>query len=161
MKKLYVSEDTSINPTLWTLSFGKPEFQGGESIRIDEETAKAIMSFTSHMNNEQLKEEFISDQELAGEHGYCNQIMANKIANWWLSKMAERDAELVREVEGLKEEVRIVGLSSKDNHYENCLVKIGESIAGECRCGIIKNHAINYNQALDDVLAIISNHTKK
>lgn len=34
----------------------------------------------------ELKEEFINHRELAGQYGYCNPIMANTIADWWLSK---------------------------------------------------------------------------
>lgn len=40
MKKLYVSEVVGEG---WYLSFGGPEFQASEAIKIDEETAKEIL----------------------------------------------------------------------------------------------------------------------
>ena len=41
LEKIYINEDLDLDE--WVLSFGRPEFQGGESIYIDEKTAKEIM----------------------------------------------------------------------------------------------------------------------
>lgn len=41
LSKLFITEDTGNKQ--WILSFEKPEFQGGESIVIDEVTAKEIL----------------------------------------------------------------------------------------------------------------------
>lgn len=41
------------------------------------------------MTNQKIREEFINHSELAGKSGYCNPVMAEKIADWWLSKFRE------------------------------------------------------------------------
>lgn len=41
LKKIYITENADTNE--WVLSYGKPEFQGGKSIVIDEETAREIL----------------------------------------------------------------------------------------------------------------------
>ncbi len=42
-KILYITEDTSVSPTKWILSWRRPEFQGGESVEIAEKDAKALL----------------------------------------------------------------------------------------------------------------------
>ncbi len=51
LKKIYVNEDAGFNPHRWTLSYGKPEFQGGDSIEVDEETAREILK-TQNISND-------------------------------------------------------------------------------------------------------------
>ncbi len=43
LEKIYVTEICEKDATKWFLSFGKPMFQGGESIEIDEKTAKELL----------------------------------------------------------------------------------------------------------------------
>lgn len=45
----------------------------------------------------EIREEFINNEELAGAHGYCNPVMAAKIADFWLSKLAEYRTTLLEE----------------------------------------------------------------
>ncbi len=49
----------------------------------------------------QLREEFVNNEELCGKMGYCNEVFANKIADYWLDIIHQRDEELVSEIEQL------------------------------------------------------------
>ncbi|MBP7118589.1 hypothetical protein KBA63_00740 [Candidatus Woesebacteria bacterium] len=65
MKKLFITEDIQ-EKTHWYLSYEKPQFQGGESIEIDEETAESLMSIPKLLDfierwNKQDIEKDISD----------------------------------------------------------------------------------------------------
>ena len=42
IKKIFITRDELRDE--WILSYGKPEFQGGESIVIDKETAKEMLA---------------------------------------------------------------------------------------------------------------------
>ena len=42
MNKLYITEEEVNGVIRWYLSYEKPKFQGGETIEIDEETAKYL-----------------------------------------------------------------------------------------------------------------------
>lgn len=56
------------------------------------------------MTTEQsLREEFENHAELAGEHGYCNPIMAKKIADYWLSKFAAYKDSFLKDAKELHE----------------------------------------------------------
>ena len=44
LDKLFVSEEETDAGIGWSVSYDKPEFQGGESIDIDKQTAKQLMS---------------------------------------------------------------------------------------------------------------------
>lgn len=47
LEKLHITEDVGYNPTKWVISYEKPEFQGGESIEVDEKTAREILKIKS------------------------------------------------------------------------------------------------------------------
>jgi hypothetical protein len=42
-KKLHITEKCDENPTGWYLSFERPEFQGGGTIKIDKQTATTLL----------------------------------------------------------------------------------------------------------------------
>ena len=45
--KLHITEMLGGKEDGWYLSFDRPEFQGGETVKIDEETAREIMKIQS------------------------------------------------------------------------------------------------------------------
>ena len=49
LTKLHITENVDEGKDGWYLSFDRPEFQGGETIKINEETAKEIMRIQNEM----------------------------------------------------------------------------------------------------------------
>ena len=49
---LYVTEDTSVSPTRWSISFRNPEFQGGDSEDISKEDATLILQVMDGQKNQ-------------------------------------------------------------------------------------------------------------
>jgi hypothetical protein len=58
---------------------------------------------------ERFKKEFVSDSELAGTNGYCNPVMAERIAEWWADKVLTELQALKEEVDQLTVYMRIAG----------------------------------------------------
>lgn len=54
----------------------------------------------------ELREGFINHPKLAGAHGYCNEVFANKIADYWIEKFKALEARKEAELTAFKEKIQ-------------------------------------------------------